>query len=148
MARPTRRAKEHDDSSPDYSVKMTAPQSRTDGALHRAPRPLMGWAGVVLLVICVVFAGAVMAAIALGFWLTAARGLGVPDMTGGLAALIAALVPAWGLVGQYLSTRSRERRDEIAYGGGRAEPPFDPSPPSPPVYPDTWPNPHGGPGAP
>ena len=102
-----------------------------EGAFHRAPRPLIGWVTVVLILSCTVFVCAVLAAIALGFWLTAGKGQGVPDMTGGLAVLITALVPAWGVAAQWLHTRSREKRDEIAFGG-QAAPPFAPAPPSTP----------------
>ena len=107
---------------------MTTP-ARPEGAFHRAPRPLIGWAGVVLIVICVVFIAAIAAAIAVGFWLTAARGQPVPDLTGGLAVLLPAVATAWGMVAQWMHTRSRERRDEIAFGGA-PRPPFDPSPQS------------------
>lgn len=87
----------------------------------------MGWAGVVLLLTCVVFVIAVLTAIGVGFWLTAAKGQGVPDMTGGMAVLITAIIPAWGMVAQWMHTRSRERRDEIAWGQGA--PPFPQSAP-------------------
>lgn len=121
---------------------MTIP-SRQEGAFHRAPRPLIGWVGVFLLAVCTVFAAVVMTAIALGFWKTAAEGEAVPDFTGGLAVLIGALVPAWGMVAQYMSSRSRERRDSIAFGG-QAPAPFDSGSPS-----ETGSvNPHGGPAAP
>lgn len=99
---------------------------RQDGPFQRAPRPLIGWATVMLLLAMVLFVIAVLAAIALGFWLTAARGQGVPDMTGGLAALIAALVPAWGIAAQWMHTRSQERRTEI-HVRGSAPGPFDSS---------------------
>ena len=94
--------------------------SFNDGAFHRAPRPLIGWAGVVLVTICTLFVTVVLAAIGIGFWLTAARGQPVPDFTGGLAVLITALAPACGFIGQWMHTRSRERRDEIAFSGGQA----------------------------
>ena len=87
-----------------------------EGAFHRAPRPLIGWVTVLLLLTCALFVMAVMGAIALGFWKTAAQGRGVPDMTGGLAALIAALVPAWGIAAQWLHTRSMERRTQMGVG--------------------------------
>lgn len=113
---------------------MTEPQS----AFRRAPRPLIGWVGVVLIVVCTVFVTTVLAAIALGFWLTAAKGEGVPDMTGGLAVLITALVPAWGMVSQWMHTRSRERREETR-AGVAPRPPF---PSSPEPEPETWPRPY------
>ena len=108
--------------------------SRDDGAFHRAPRPLIGWAGVLLIVICVLFVGAIAAAIAVGFWLTAARGNGVPDMTGGLAVLLPAVATAWGMVAQWMHTRSAERREEIR--AGSVAPPFpQPAPSAPPSPP-------------
>lgn len=107
---------------------------RNDGAFQRAPRPLIGWATALLCFVLAGFVIAVLAAIAIGFWKTAAQGQGVPDMTGGLAALIAALVPAWGISAQWMHTRSSERRTEIAYGRASSAPPFVPAndlPPSP-----------------
>lgn len=109
--------------------------SRNDGAFQRAPRPLIGWVGVVLILACTLFACAVLAAVALGFWMTAAKGQGVPDMTGGLAMLIPALATAWAGVAQWMHSRSAERREEIRQGqsGG----PFpSPAPSAPPSSPD------------
>lgn len=109
---------------------MTNPRP-PEGAFARAPRPLIGWVTVVLILACTLFVIAVLAAIGVGFWLTAAKGQGVPDMTGGLAVLIGALVPAWGIAAQWMHTRSRERRDEIAWGTA-PNTPFAPAPPSAP----------------
>lgn len=108
-----------------------------DGAFHRAPRPLIGWATFVLVIGLVIFALAIMAAIAVGFWMTAARGHGVPNLTGGIenfGTLLIAIFGAGGLGGWWMQTRSTERRTEIAYGRAPSAPPFVPAndlPPSP-----------------
>ena len=106
---------------------MTEPQS----AFRRAPRPLLGWAAVLLMFMCLAFVGVVFVAIGLGLMRTAALGQPAPDMTGGLAMLIPAIATAWGVVAQWLHTRSRERRTEIEVGG-QASSPFVPPPPSGP----------------
>lgn len=116
-----------------------------EGAFHRAPRPLVGWVTVVLVLGLVLFLLAIMAAIATGFWLTAARGQTVPNLTGGIenfGTLLIAVFGAGGLGGLWMQSRSRERRDEIAFGGA-PQAPFPPSPPStpPPVEPQ---HPDGG----
>ena len=62
---------------------------------------------------------AIMAAIAMGFWLTAARGQPVPNLTGGIenfGALITAIFGAGGLGGLWMHTRSIERRTQIGSG--------------------------------
>lgn len=103
-----------------------------EGAFHRAPRPLIGWATVVLVSALVLFICAVLAAVATGFWMTAARGQGVPDMTGGLGnlgALLAALLGAGGLGGLVFNQRHTERMDQQARGTA-PNTPFDPSAPS------------------
>ncbi|MEQ1493165.1 MAG: hypothetical protein ABL932_21730 [Terricaulis sp.] len=106
---------------------MTQPQS----AFRRAPRPLIGWAAVVLMVMCLAFLAVVFFAIGQGLLLTAAKGQGVPDMTGGLAMLIPAMATAWGVVAQWMHTRSAERREETRAGVAPPSP-FPPSPPSGP----------------
>jgi len=68
--------------------------TQSQSAFRRAPRPLIGWAGVILLVMCLAFLAVVFFAVAAGFLQTAAKGQGVPDMTGGLAMLIPALATA------------------------------------------------------
>ena len=109
---------------------MTEPQS----AFRRAPRPLIGWNGVVLAVVCVLFLFviALIAIYALWRW---ANGLPVDLM--GFAALISAALPAGGyvarLLDKYMDTRSFERVEEIRAGGAAPQPPF----PSPPTSPDT-----------
>lgn len=100
-------------------------------AFRRAPRPLIGWAAVILMVMCLAFLGVVFFAIGTGLLLTAAKGQGVPDMTGGLAMLIPAMATAWGVVAQWMHTRSAERREETRAGVAPPSP-FPPSPPSGP----------------
>ena len=116
--------------------------SLPDGPLQRAPRPLIGWAGAFLVFVLTLFVAAVCAAIALGFWMTAARGEAVPDFTGGLAVLITAIAPVAGALHHFLQNRSRERRDSIAYSGGQAPPPFQ-SPAGSEPDPENWPRPGG-----
>jgi len=109
-----------------------------EGAFHRAPRPLVAWVTVILAVVLTLFVCAVLGAVAVGFWLTAAQGRGVPDMTGGLGnmgALIAAITGAGGIGAAIFNQRHIERRDQIARGGGPG--PFDPSPPQGPHPGDT-----------
>lgn len=112
-----------------------------EGAFYRAPRPLISWAGVLLCLTLVLFVIAVLAAIALGFWATAARGLGVPDFTGGLAILIPAVAGVIFQASQVLSQRHRERMDQQARGTAPGAPFV--SPPSGGEV-----NPHGGPDTP
>lgn len=118
-----------------------------DGAFHRAPRPLIGWAGVVLVTVCVSFIAAVLGAMAVGFWMTAARGQGVPDFTGGLVALIPAIAAAWGALAQWMNQRHVERRDQIARGVA-PDIPFAPSPPLGGTFNESQINQHGGPDTP
>lgn len=120
--------------------------SLNDGPLQRAPRPLIGWAGAFLVFVLTLFVAAVCGAIALGFWMTAAKGEAVPDFTGGLAVLITAIAPVAGALHHFLQNRSRERRDTIAYSGGQVAPPFQSpagSPASPEPDPENWPRPGG-----
>lgn len=108
--------------------------TRPEGAFHRAPRPLTAWAGTLLTIGLTLFTLAVLTAIALGFWRTAAQGLPVPDLTGGLAnfaPVLASLGGAGGLAALIFRQRHVERRDEIARGSAPSAP-FAPSPPSGP----------------
>lgn len=116
---------------------MTQPE----GAFHRAPRPLILWAGALLVIGGTLFALAILAAIALGFWKTAAEGRPVPDLSGGLGVLAGAFATVGGFIWQVLSQRHRERMDQQARGTA-PNVPFDSSPPFEGV------NPHGGPNAP
>ena len=109
-----------------------------EGSFHRAPRPLIAWATFVLVIALTVFVIVVLSAIAVGFWMTAGRGQGVPNLTGGLGdfgALITAVMGAGGIGTAILNQRHIERRDQIARGGGPG--PFDPSPPQGPHPGDT-----------
>lgn len=127
---------------------------KPEGPLHRAPRPLILWCGVALVLFSVLGLGAFLfrvgGAIAAAFERSAQTGAPVPDMTGGLPALISALVGLivglWPVV-QAMNQRHVERRDQIARGGA----PPDPFPSAPlsdggAVNPQI--NPHGGPDAP
>lgn len=115
---------------------------RPDGAFHRAPRPLIGWGGVLLLVVCLLFLSAVAAIALYALWRWA-NGLPV-DLTG-FAALMGAAVPAgaavWDMVRRYLLDRHWERMDQQARGTA-PNVPFVPSPPFPP--PPAGPSPTGG----
>jgi hypothetical protein len=117
---------------------------KQDSAFQRAPRPLILWAGVALVAGGTAFVLVVLAAIAIGFWMTAARGQGVPDLSGGLGALAGAAVTVGAFIAQVLNQRHVERRDLIARGGA-PNAPFDQAQPSPDGLQI---NPHGGPDAP
>lgn len=114
---------------------------KPEGAFHRAPRPLILWAGVALVAGGTIFVLIVLAAIALGFWATAAQGRGVPDLSGGLGALAGAAVTIGAFIAQVLNQRHVERRDHIARGSA-PDAPFV----SPPGGGEV--NPHGGPDTP
>lgn len=115
----------------------------SEGAFHRAPRPLMMWLAVIACMLVLTFFAFIGAAIVLAFNRAAETGQPVPDMSGGLAAVatgLAALLPALAQFWQVFNQRHIERRDQIARG--QAPVPFDSSPPFEGV------NPHGGPNAP
>ena len=119
---------------------MTRPP---EGMFHRAPRPLTMWATTFLVIVLVLFVTAVLTAIAIGFWLTAAEGQSVPNLTGGLENFGAVLMAIFGAVGIgtiIFGQRHVERRDQIAQG--QSVPPFGSGGAEPQI------NPHGGPGAP
>lgn len=109
---------------------MTAP--RPEGWFHRSPRPLVMWLAVVMVLFVIVFFVAIGAAIVTAFNRAAETGQAVPDMSGGLSAVLtglAALLPALATFWQIFNQRHTERRDEIARGG--APGPFPSSEPSP-----------------
>ena len=118
---------------------------RDDGAFQRAPRPLIGWGGVALIAVCILF---LLAVTFIAVWALWRWSNGEPVDLMGFAALVGAAVPAgtaiWRLVEQYLITRHWERMDQQQRGVAPAVP-FVPSPPS---SGDAMVNPHGGPGAP
>ena len=109
---------------------MTPPQR--ESWLHRAPRPLVMWLAVIMVVCVLVFFVAIGTAIATAFNRAAETGQPVPDMSGGIAAVmtgLAALLPALASFWQIFNQRHTERRDEIARGG--APGPFPPGAQSP-----------------
>jgi hypothetical protein len=106
-----------------------------EGPLHRAPRPVMLWAGAALCALAVcgfaLFLYRVANAVAIAYERAAETAMPVPDMSGGLPALLmavgsflAACFPIW----QAMTARHRERMDQQARG--QVAPPFVPSPPS------------------
>lgn len=107
-----------------------------EGWGRRAPRPLYLWIGVAVAVIAgiglAVFLYRVGNAIATAFERSATEGHSVPDMTGGLPALITAIVGFLSVilpqVLSALTARNRERRDQIARGVNL--PPFASSAPA------------------
>lgn len=117
---------------------------KPEGAFHRAPRPLILWVGVALVAGGTIFVLAVLAAIAMGFWATAAKGQGVPDMSGGLGVLAGAIASVGAFVAQVLSQRHKERMDQQARGVA----PNAPFVPTPPSEGGSAVNPHGGPDTP
>jgi hypothetical protein len=113
---------------------MTQPQS----AFRRAPRPLIGWGGVLLVIVCVFFVAALafIATFALWRW---ANGEPV-DMQGFAAVLTgatAAGTAVWSLVKQFMIGRTTQYVEEIRAGGGAR--PFSSTTPSSPE-----PSPAGG----
>lgn len=103
-----------------------------DGWVHRAPRPLMMWLAVICVLLVLLFFVGIGSAILIAFQRAAETGQNVPDMSGGLSAVLtglAALLPALGAFWQVFNQRHVERRDQIARGGG-PDGPFAPSPPS------------------
>lgn len=108
-------------------------QHRPEGALHRAPRPLIGWGAVVLIVACLTFL--VLLAIpvlrAVNRWAD-----GQPVDLMGFAAVVGAAVPAlgaiWNFVLRYMGDRHRERLDQQSRGtapGAPFAPPRQPGAP-------------------
>lgn len=113
---------------------------RDDGWLHRGPRPFLMWLAVVMVVLVLLFFVGVGAAILTAFNRAAESGQPVPDMSGGLAAVLtgmAALLPALASFWQIFNQRHIERRDTIARG--QAPGPFDSSPPDGPRPQETIP---------
>ena len=113
--------------------------TRPEGWLHRSPRPLILWGGVVLVVLGAigfsVFLYRIGTAVADAYERAATTGQNVPDMGGGIAALLTAvagfLATLWPIV-QGMQQRHVERMDQQARG--QVAPPFDPSPPSEPDW--------------
>jgi hypothetical protein len=99
---------------------MTQPQS----AFRRAPRPLIGWGGPLLIIVCLLFLLILASIATLALWRWAN---GQPVDMNGFAAVLTSATAAgaaiWSLVKNYILTRSDERREEIR-SGGSAPPPF------------------------
>ena len=108
--------------------------TRPEGWMHRAPRPLIMWGGVALVAVAVIavalFLGRIGGAIALAFERSATSGQPVPDMSGGLPALLSVVGPLLGsavaFIWRGMSQRHRERMDQQARGQWPG--PFDSSP--------------------
>lgn len=103
-----------------------------EGAFRRAPRPLIGWGGVLLVIVCVMFVAALafIATFALWRW---ANGEPV-DMQGFAAVLTgatAAGTAVWSLVKQFMIGRTTQYVEEIRAGGAGAAPPFSSTQPPP-----------------
>jgi hypothetical protein len=113
-------------------------------AFQRAPRPLIGWGGVLLIAVCLFFLIGIAAIALYALWRWA-NGLPVDLM--GFAALVGAAAPAggviWRMVVRYMDARHIERMDQQERGTAPNSP-FSPAAGSsePAV------NPHGGPNAP
>lgn len=105
---------------------------RPDGAFHRAPRPLIGWGGVVLVAFCLLFLAALGGIFLYAIWRWAN---GLPLDLMGIAAVLTAAVPAgaaiWSFVKRYLFDRHMERMDQQARGTAPGLPFPQPPPASP-----------------
>lgn len=117
---------------------------------RRAPRVLMMWLGVLCVLMVIVFFVGIGVSILRVYEEAGATFQPVPDMSGGISAIItaiAAAIPALLGAAQVFSQRHTERMDQQARGlpvDGTA--PFPSSPDSGGGAPMV--NPHGGPGAP
>ena len=124
--------------------------TRPEGWMHRAPRPMILWAGAVCALLGVIgfafFLFRVGTAIADAYERAAQTGQSVPDMGGGIGPLLTAvggfIACLWPIV-QAMSQRHAERMDQQARGTAPGVP-FDPSPPSIGPSPD-GPRPGGSP---
>lgn len=115
---------------------------KPEGALHRAPRPLIMWSAVILIAGVTVFILVVLTALAVGIWLTAGKGNEPLNLTGTVGVIFGGIASIGPFIWQVLSQRHRERMDQQARGLPPGGAPFDSSPPFEGV------NPHGGPNAP
>lgn len=104
----------------------------SEGWVHRAPRPLMGWGGVLLIVVCLLFLVVLAAIATFAMWRWAN---GQPIDLMGFAAVLgqatAAGAAIWSLVKRFMIGREMQRADEIRTG--QSVPPFVPPPPSSPT---------------
>ena len=115
---------------------------------RRAPRIFMMWAGVLGVALVAMFFVGIGRAILIAYDRAAEQGVSVPDMSGGIAAIITAIagiIPMLLSAAQVFSQRHKERLDQQARGL-----PIDGSGPFPSSTPSegSMVNPHGGPGAP
>lgn len=102
-----------------------------NGAFRRAPRPLIGWGGVVLVIVCIVFLLILISIATFAMWRWAN---GQPIDLMGFAAVLgqatAAGAAVWSLVKNFILTRHGERMEEIRTGVAPNSP-FVPAPSSP-----------------
>lgn len=97
---------------------------------HRAPRPLVMWMAVFCLFLIMAFFIGIGSAIVFAYQRAAEEGRSVPDMSGGIAAILSSLgvlIPALVSAAQIFSQRHRERLDQQARGTAPGVP-FDSSP--------------------
>lgn len=116
-----------------------------DGAFQTAPRPLIRWGGVAVIVLCLVAASVLIGGPllrALNRWADgeAVDWMGFAAVLGALGGFLGAI---WSIVGPAMAARHAERLHEIREG--RQPAPFAPSPPS---GGESEINPHGGPDTP
>lgn len=108
---------------------------RGDSWFFRSPRPLIMWLAVVVILLVIAFFVLIGGAIVTAFQRSAESGAPVPDMSGGLSAILtglAALLPAIAAFTQVFHQRHRERMDQ-QHRGTAPDRPFGPSPPSGPA---------------
>lgn len=101
----------------------------------RLPRPLMMWLAIIVIVLIILFFVGIGTAIVYAYQQAALESRSVPDMSGGIAAIISSLgvlIPALASAAQVFSQRHRERMDQQARGlpidGARPFPQSEPSP--------------------
>jgi Na+-transporting methylmalonyl-CoA/oxaloacetate decarboxylase gamma subunit len=116
--------------------------------LDRVGRPLLRLCGVAFVVVVIWFLIRIMGAIVAAYDHAASTSSAVPDMSGGLAGVIAAILGSLPIIIPMAIdqiTRHRERTDQIRRGEG--PPPFG-QPSSRQSSPESSVNPHGGPDTP
>jgi TRAP-type C4-dicarboxylate transport system permease small subunit len=111
------------------------------------------WLGVILVVLVLFFFVRLGLAVLTAYDRAAAAGTSVPDMSGGIAAILTALaclIPALAQIFPIFQNYHRERMDQQARGIPPSGIPFPGPPMAQPPLPEsgTSLNPHGGPGAP
>lgn len=93
--------------------------TRPEGWYHRGARPAIMWLAVFIGLLLLGFFVGIGSAIVFAYQRAAAQGLPVPDMSGGIAAILsslAVLIPALVSAAQVFSQRHRERLDQQARG--------------------------------